>query len=440
MKLLRPLACALLALTVSLPGATPPETTAFVNATVLPMDANRALPDHTVLVRGDRIVQVGPTRDVAVPAGARRIEARGKFLLPGFGEMHGHNPPPGSSPQYIADTYFLFLAHGVTTVRSMLGWPGQLELRDQVKSGSLLGPNLYLAGPSFSGQSTPTPAAAEQRVRQQKAEGWDLLKVHPGVRRESYDAMVATAREVGIAYAGHIPADVGILHAIAQGQETVDHLDGYIEYLEGDRGPLDPAKLADVVRRTREANIAVVPTMILWETIIGAGDPAAMHAFPELKYMPPAEVDRWKTAYERRLAAPNFDAGRARRIADNRKMLLKAFRDGGVTILFGTDAPQQFSVPGFSIHREVASMAESGLTPYEILHSATKAVGDYLKAHDTFGTVTAGSRADLILLDANPLADLQALQQRAGVMIRGRWLSEGEIQQGLVAISARNAR
>jgi imidazolonepropionase-like amidohydrolase len=440
MKLLRSLACALLALTVSLSAATPPETTAFVNVTVLPMDANRTLPDHTVLVRGDRIIQVGPSTDVAVPADVRRIEARGKFLLPGFGEMHGHNPPPGSSPQYVADTYFLFLAHGVTTVRSMLGWPGQLELREQVKKGELLGPNLYLAGPSFSGQSTPTPAAAEQRVRQQKAEGWDLLKVHPGVRRESYDAMVATAREVGISYAGHIPADVGILHAIAQGQETVDHLDGYIEYLEGDRGPLDPAKLADVVRRTREAGIAVVPTMILWETIIGAGDPAAMHAFPELKYMPPAEVDRWKATYERRLAAPNFDAARTRRIADNRKLLLKALRDGGVNILFGTDAPQQFSVPGFSIHREVASMAESGLTPYEILHSATRAVGDHLKAHDTFGTVTAGSRADLILLDGNPLTDLKALQQRAGVMIRGRWLSEREIQEGLAEIVARNGR
>jgi imidazolonepropionase-like amidohydrolase len=438
MKIALPLLCGLLPL-AALSAASAPGTVAFVNVTVLPMDADRTLTAHTVLVRGDRIVQVAPSGEVTVPADATQIDGRGKFLLPGFGEMHGHNPPPGSSPQYIADTYFLFLANGVTTVRSMLGWPGQLELREQVKKGDLLGPNLYLAGPSFSGQSTPTPAAAVQRVREQKAEGWDLLKVHPGVRRESYDAMVATAREVGIAYAGHIPADVGILHAIAQGQETVDHLDGYIEYLEGDRGPLDPAKLADVVRRTREAGIAVVPTMILWETIIGAGDPAAMHAFPELKYMPPAEIERWKATYERRLAAPNFDATRARRIADNRKVLLKALRDGGVTILFGTDAPQQFSVPGFSIHREIASMAESGMTPYEILHSGTKAVGDYLKDHDTFGTITPGSRADLILVNANPLEDLRALAQRSGVMIRGRWLSEREIQEGLAAIVARNA-
>ncbi len=430
--------CSLLAL-IPLRAATTGTTVAFVDVTVLPMDSERTLSNQTVLVRGDRIIHVGPATGASIPSDAVRIDGRGKFLLPGLGEMHGHNPPPGSSAQYIADTYFLFLANGVTTVRSMLGWPGQLELRDQVKTGELLGPNLYLAGPSFSGQSTPTPSAAEQRVREQKAEGWDLLKVHPGVRRESYDAMVATAREVGIAYAGHIPSDVGILHAIAKGQETVDHLDGYIEHLQGDRGPLDPGALTEAVRLTREAKIAVVPTMVLWETIIGSGDQAGMHAFPELKYMPKEEIERWKSTYERRITAPNFDAARAQRIAANRKVLLRALNEGGVTILFGTDAPQQFSVPGFSIHREISAMSESGMTPYQILHSATKAVGDYLGTKDTFGTVTTGSRADLMLVDANPLADLGALSRRSGVMIRGRWLPEAEIQRGLAEIAARNA-
>lgn len=438
MKPILTLLCGLLALS-PLHAATSGSTVAFVDVTVLPMDSERTLSNQTVLVRGDRIVHVGPAGGATIPSDAVRIDGRGKFLLPGLGEMHGHNPPPGSSDRYIADTYFLFLAHGVTTVRSMLGWPGQLELRDQVQNGEILGPNLYLAGPSFSGQSTPTPSAAVQRVREQKAEGWDLLKVHPGVRRDAYDAMVTTAREVGIAYAGHIPADVGILHAVAQGQETVDHLDGYIEHLQGDRGPLDPTALAEAVRVTREANIAVVPTMVLWETIIGSGDKAAMHAFPELKYMPKAEVERWKNTYERRTTAPNFDAARAQRIAANRKVLLRALNEGGVTVLFGTDAPQQFSVPGFSIHREIASMTESGMTPYQILHSATKAVGDYLSARDAFGTVTPGSRADLMLVDANPLTDLTALARRSGVMVRGRWLPEAEIQRGLAEIAARNA-
>lgn len=437
MKTALNLFCTLLA-AVSLHAA-PTGTVAFVDVTVLPMDEERSLTNHTVIVRGDRIVHVGPAATTAIPSDAVRIDGKGKYLLPGLGEMHGHNPAPGSSDQLIADTYFLFLANGVTTVRGMLGWPGQLELRDRVQKGELLGPNLYLAGPSFSGQSTPTPAAAEQRVREQKAEGWDLLKVHPGVRRETYDAMAATARQVGIAFAGHIPTDVGILHAIARGQETIDHLDGYIEHLQGDRGPLEPNALAEVVKLTREARIAVVPTMILWETIIGAGDPAALNAFPELKYMPKAEVERWKTGYERRLASANFDAGRARRIAANRTVLLRALNEGGVTILFGTDAPQQYSVPGFSIHREFPAMEAAGMTRYQILHSATKAVGDYLRAKDTFGTVSRGARADLVLVNANPLDDLGNLSRRSGVMIRGRWLPEAEIQRGLAEIAARNS-
>lgn len=428
-----------LALAALCATAAPATTVAFVDVAMLPMDGERVLPNQTVLVKGDRIVAVGPTAASTLPAEATRIDGRGKFLMPGLTEMHGHNPPPGSSPQYVADVYFLFLANGVTTVRSMLGWPGQLELREKVRSGELLGPTLHLAGPSFSGQSTPGPEVAVQRVREQNAEGWDLLKVHPGLRRNTYDAMAATARELGIAFAGHIPADVGLLHAIERGQRTIDHLDGYIEHLMGDAGPLDPAALADAVRRTREAGIAVVPTMELWEAILGADEPADLFARPELKYLPKALVEQWKAGYERRRGAAGFDPAKARRIADNRKLLLRALAEGGVTVLFGTDAPQIFSVPGFSIHREAAAMEAAGLSRFEILRSATAVVGEHLRSADPFGTIVPGARADLLLLEANPLADLGALARRAGVMVRGRWLPEAEIQRGLAEIAARNA-
>lgn len=419
--------------------AAPAETFAFVDVTVLPMQGEQVLRGQTVLVQGDRIAAIAPTAAMTIPADARKIDGRGKFLMPGLAEMHGHNPPPGSSPQYVADTYFLFVANGVTTVRSMLGWPGQLELRDQVRSGALLGPNLYLAGPSFSGQSTPGPEVAERRVREQKAEGWDLLKVHPGLTRASYDAMATTARAVGIDFAGHIPADVGLLHAIERGQRTIDHLDGYIEYLKGDAGPLEAESLADAVRRTREAGIAVVPTMELWEAILGADERSEVFGRPELKYMPRALVEQWKAGYERRLAGKGFDLAKARRMADNRKVLLKALADGGVDILFGTDAPQTFSVPGFSIHREAAAMEAAGMNRMAILRSATSAVGEHGKSWDNFGTVTPGARADLLLLDANPLENLAAIQRRVGVMVRGRWLPESEIQRGLSEIEVRNA-
>jgi imidazolonepropionase-like amidohydrolase len=378
---------------------------------------------------------------VKIPAGATRIEGTGKFLIPGLGEMHGHNPPLGSSREYVENVYFLFVANGVTTVRGMLGWPGQLELRDKVKSGEITGPSLYLAGPSFTGSGANavlSPAAAEARVRQQKAEGWDLLKVHPGLKREVYDAMAKTADEVGIRFAGHIPADVGLVHAMEKRQETVDHLDGYIEVLQAENGPVDRAKLAEIVKLTRDTGTAVVPTMPLWETIIGAADLPQMLAYPELNYMPRNVVEGWKATYERRTGSVNFNKARAAQIAENRKVVLKALNDGGVKILFGTDAPQEFSVPGFSIHREMKANVAAGLTPYEVLRSATKNVGDYLRpvAKDTFGTVAAGQRADLVLLNENPLHDIGAVAKRAGVMVRGRWLSEAEIQTGLAKIAA----
>lgn len=422
--------------------AAAPATTAFVNVSVLPMDTERVLKNQTVVVTGDRIVLVGDTAAVTIPADARQIDGTGKFLMPGLGEMHGHNPPLGSSQEYIEQVYFLFVANGVTTFRGMLGWPGQLELRDQVKSGAITGPTLYLAGPSFTGNGASAvriPSAAEARVRQQKAEGWDLLKVHPGLKRDVYDAMAKTADEVGIRFAGHIPAEVGLLHALERRQETIDHLDGYIEYLDADTAPIDPVKLAAAVKLTRDTGTAVVPTMPLWETIIGAADLEKLLAYPELRYMPAKEVARWKSVYERRTSDPKFSKTRALQIAANRKILLKALSDGGVTILFGTDAPQEFSVPGFSVHREMQSNVADGLTPYQVLRSATKNVGEYLRAKDTFGLVAPGHRADLLLLDANPLQKIGHIEKRSGVMLRGRWLPESELQAGLAKIAAAQA-
>lgn len=412
------------------------EAVAFVNASVIPMDRDTVLPHHSVVVVGDRITAVGPTAETAIPDGARIINAAGKYLIPGLGEMHGHNPPAGSSESYIENTYFLFLANGVTTVRGMLGWPGQLELRDRVKTGRLLGPTLHLAGPSFSGATVRSPAQAEQRVREQKAEGWDLLKVHPGLTRAAYDAMAAKADSLGIRFAGHVPVDVGLQHALEMGQESIDHLDGYIEHLHAEKAPIDPARLQEIVRLTREAGAWVVPTMVLWETILGSASLETMSAYPELKYMPAAEVHRWTSNYERRQGAFTFDREKARRTADNRNILLRALHNGGVHIVFGTDSPQQFSVPGFSIHREMKAMEACGLTPFQVLQTATANVGDFLKKTDTFGLVAAGHRADLVLLKENPLADLAHLRNPAGVMVRGRWIPESEINAGLARIAA----
>jgi imidazolonepropionase-like amidohydrolase len=418
-------------------------TVAFVDVTVIPMDSERALPGQTVLGKGDRIVEITPSAQAKVPADAQRIDGAGKFLIPGLAEMHGHNPAAGSPPEVFENVFFLFVANGVTTVRSMLGFPGQLEWREKARHGEIIAPTLYLAGPSFTGNgptATTTPEQAIERVRTQKAEGWDLLKVHPGLKLDVYEAMARTAKEVGIEFSGHIPADVGLVRAIDLGQRTVDHLDGYIEYLNAQDTPVDRAKLDEIVKKTRDTGTWVIPTMVLWETIIGAAKADEMEAYPELKYMPGQMVQNWKTSYRRKLIAPDFNAARAKQTAENRKVLLKALSDGGAKIIFGTDAPQQYSVPGFSIHRELRAMKEAGMSNFAILQSATKNVGDYYQAVDKFGQVVVGHRADLVLLAGNPLDDLGNVAQRAGVMVRGRWLPEAEIQSRLEKIAEGSVR
>src|SRR3712207_4612438 len=233
------------------------------------MDSERVLKDQTVLVRGERIVEVGPASKVKVPAGALRVDGRGKYLMPGLAEMHGHIPPPQAPKEFTEAVLFMYVANGVTTVRGMLGAPGQLELRERAGRGELVAPTLYLAGPSFNGNSVSSAVQAAEMVRAQKREGWDLLKVQPGLTRDEYDAMARTAREVGIRFAGHVPADVGLARALEMRQETIDHLDGYVEHLAAEDGPVDEAKLAEAVRLTKRAGAWVVPTMALWETLLG---------------------------------------------------------------------------------------------------------------------------------------------------------------------------
>lgn len=335
---------------------------------------------------------------------------------------------------------FLYVANGVTTVRGMLGQDFHLELRRKAQAGEIIAPTLYMAGPSFNGNSVNSPEQAAEMVRRQKEQGWDLLKIHPGLTLPEYDAMASTAAEVGIRFGGHVPADVGLRHAIEMGQETFDHLDGFIEYLDAFDRPIDQAKLDELVGLVKAAGAWVVPTMVLWDIgIIGRGDTRAMETYSEMRYWPAEGVQGWSRRQAERSRAASQDPQRADLWANNRMRVLKALADGGARVLMGTDSPQIFSVPGFSLHREMAAMAEAGMTPYQILVSGTQAVGEYFGRQDSFGTVAIGRRADLILLNSNPLRDVGNVQDRVGVMLRGRWLSEDMIQSRLTEIEQRFA-
>ena len=189
------------------------QTVVFENENVIPMDRERILRNHTVLVRDERIAEMGPESSVRVPDDAQKIDGSGKYLIPGFAEMHGHLPGPDTPPELIDRVLFLFVANGVTTARGMLGHPSHLDLRREIEEGKRFGPTLYLAGPAFGGPDL-TPEMARQRVREQKAAGYDLLKVQERLKPATYEAMAAAARDVGIPFGGHVPNDVGLLRAL----------------------------------------------------------------------------------------------------------------------------------------------------------------------------------------------------------------------------------
>jgi imidazolonepropionase-like amidohydrolase len=417
-------------------GAQPPKIVAFTNVSAVPMLENQVVPNQTVVVTGDRITAFGPSKSTRVPEGATAIDGQGKFLMPGLAEMHGHIPPPSQPRELIDNVLFLYVAAGVTTVRGMQGAPGQLDLREAAKRGDIVAPNLYLAGPQFGGNAVKSAEDAIARVRQQKSEGWDLLKVQEGLPPAAYDAMAKTAKEVGIRFGGHVPDEVGLLRALEAGQDTFDHIDGFVEQLDGRAKVVDEKAVQDLAQRTRKAGAWIVPTMVVWETLQGPVTLESRTAWPELRYLPAAQIDQWTKGLGTRLKNPQYNAEQAKLHIDNRIRILKALHAGGVGLLLGSDAPQQFNVPGFSLHREMQRMADAGISAYEVLKSGTANVGQYFKDQDRFGTIAVGQRADLILVDANPLQNLANLEKRSGVMVRGRWLPASEIEARLAKIAA----
>ena len=419
---------------------------AFVNVNVVPMHgrSDPILEGQTVVVADGRIAAIGDYRRFSPAEGLEVLDAQGQYLVPGLTEMHGHLPSARMSDEDIRNLLFLYIANGVTTVRGMQGDPSQFALRSAIDRGRLLGPRLYLASVSMNGSSVTTPEDAAQLTREYKVDGYDLLKTHEGMSLEVFEAMATTAAEVGIPFGGHVSDDVGLRHSLALGQVSIDHLDNYVEALvpedtrsAGELGvhgvgalldEVDETSISDLVQATVDADAWVVPTMVLWETAFynERGSVDVLPDRPEVRYMPPETVDRWRQAVDMRLGASNIELNR--RVAALRRRILRELHDGGANVALGTDSPQVFSVPGFAIHHEMALYVEVGMTPYEVLEIGTRRPAEYFEATDEFGTVEVGRRADLLLLKANPLDDISNLRARVGVMVNGRWLPNDDIE------------
>ena len=416
--------------------------TAFIGVNVLPMDNDGVLADQTVVVVDGTIASVAPAGRAQVPAGAVKVDGKGKYLMPGLGELHAHIPGGKAPEAEIERTLFLYVANGVTTIRGMRGDPRHLVYRERVAKSEVLGPRIYTSGPSFNGNSAKTPDAAVGMVIEQQKARYDLLKIHPGVPRDAFDAMAAKANELTIPFAGHVPEAVGLMRALEARYRSIDHLDGYVEALVPNPAgsqtfgvnlvaQADESRIPALVKATRAAGTWQVPTEILLVSWLNDEDPQAMAKWPEMKYVEPGLLAKW-IAQKQGFVAKYPEADRQKLLALRRK-IIKALHDGGVPFALGSDAPQTWNVPGFSAHRELGAIVAAGLTPYEALKSGTANVGVYFGTQSSVGTVATGKRADLILLDANPLTNIANSSRIAGVMVNGRWLSKADIDARLAS-------
>jgi imidazolonepropionase-like amidohydrolase len=421
-------------------SAQPSAVTAFVHVNVLPMDRDTVLRDQTVVVRNGTIAEIGAAGKVTVPQGAESVDARNKFLMPALAEMHAHIPGGKAPDSEVERVLYLYVANGIGTIRGMLGDPRHLVYRDRAAKGELISPRIYTSGPSFNGRTASTKEAAVQMVVEQKMAGYDLLKIHPGVSREAFDALDAKADELGIPFAGHVPLDVGLHRALEAKYKSIDHLDGYVEALS--KTPteskmfglnlidqVDESKLPALVKETKAAGTWMVPTQSLLEHWLSDDDPNEMAKWPEMKHVPAEQLQKW--IEQKKGMTSQASAESRRKFLELRRRILEALFDGGVPIALGSDAPQTWNVPGFSAHRELKMMVAAGLTPFQALQTGTINVARYFGTESSTGTVAKGKRADLVLLDANPLQDIGNSSRIAGVMINGRWLSRSAIDAAL---------
>lgn len=418
----------------------------FKNVNVVPMDRNEVLSGQDVVVKDGVIKAIGQTSKVQHSKDAILIDAKGRWLMPGLAEMHAHVPPIDDI-EPMKEVAKLFTLAGVTTIRGMLGHPRHIELRSKIQRGEIFGPRFITSGPSFNGNSVKSTEAASNMVRDQKKAGYDFLKLHPGLSRENFDAMVATANELGIPFAGHVSYDVGVWRAIEAGYATIDHLDGFVESLvpgvenikEQDLGifglfiadKADESRIQRLMDSLRARNIWVVPTQALAERWFHPDrDAEELAKEPEMKYMDPNTLNNWVKAKKNLQANPKYSAEVTRKLIELRKKLIAACNKNGVGLLLGSDAPQVFDVPGFSAHHELRYLVDAGLTPYEALKTGTVNVGKFLK-RDDLGVIKVGAVSDLLLLNGNPLDDINHTRSIAGVMVGKTWMDKSKINSEL---------
>ncbi|MHA4843431.1 amidohydrolase family protein [Flavitalea antarctica] len=424
----------------------------FKNVNVIAMDSDRVITNQTVVTRNGKIVSVSDGSKARVAKNALIIDGKDKYLMPGLAEMHAHVPPVDDI-EPMKNVLMLFALNGVTTIRGMLGHPRHLELRAKIRSGEIPGPHFYTSGPSFNGSTVKTKEEATARVKEQKKAGYDFLKIHPGLTLENFNAVARTAKEENIPFAGHVPFAVGVWKAIDAGYATIDHMDGFVESLvpgldtipENRTGLFgtfigyraDTSRIKTLITGLKNRRIWVVPTQALAERWIAPGAEADMLAnAPEMVYMDEQTVSDWVKSKKNLVGNPAYNPEQVNEFLKIRRQIIAACNRGGAGLLLGSDGPQVFNVPGFSVHHELRYLVDAGLTPFEAIKTGTVNVGQFYN-EPLQGTIKAGAPSDLVLLSGNPLEDIDQTKNIEGVMIGARYMNKPYIEAGLKKLKKR---
>ena len=430
------------------------QNVAFVGVNVLPMDRERVLQNQTVVVKNGVIAEIGDASKVKVPKDAVSIDAKGKYLIPGLVDMHTHLLSDSDEyPDSIGpDELRVMVANGVTTVRFMIGTPELLKLRSRSAANEISAPTIWVASPHLTGREqgnnfvVNTPEEAREAVRKSKAAGYDFIKVTTFIKAEAYEAAVDEAKKVGIRVVGHADTRyVGVERAWKVGQQ-IEHLDGYMELLLKPDAPMkhsvsdilvygvdnwksfeymDESKIPEIARKTVASNPFVNPTQhFMKNTFALARSEESIRAQPDFKFYPAKVQQQWLDFYKKNKFLNTISLEQRARWLELRNKLIKAIYDAGGKLMAGSDTPEFLWLYGFAEHHELKALRDAGISNYAALAAGTRNGQEFLGVLDKVGTIEKGKRADLVLLNANPLDDITATYNRAGVMLKGKWYSQ----------------
>jgi len=440
------------------------QTTAFVGVNVIPMDRERVLVNQTVIVKDGKIVEIGDAVKVKVPKDAVRIDAQGKYLIPGLVDMHTHLMSDDNFPDELApDELRVMVANGVTTCRFMIGTPEQLILRTRSAKGEIIAPTIYSASPHLTGKKqgndfvVTNPDEARDAVRKSKAAGYDFIKITTFLPSLLYETAVDEAVKQGIRVVGHADSRFVTAPRAWKARQQIEHLDGYMEMLLRDDAPMkgsvsdiyiynpknwdsfdyiDESKIAKVAKMTVESNPYVNPTQHFMKNTFGLPrSEESIRAQPDFRFYPSKVQQQWLDFYKNNKMLQVVSPEKRARWIELRNKLIKAIHDVGGKIMAGSDTPEFLFLYGFSMHRELKALSDAGLSNYAALAAGTRNPHEFLGSIKRSGTIEKGKNADLILLDANPLDDIRNTEKRAGVMLKGKYYTQAEMNGWLDEIA-----